>query len=212
MKIRKIEVLSLAIILATFLVAIFIYPQMPDKVVSHWGMNGEANGYMGKFWGIFLLPTIILVCYFIFLFIPHIDPKKQNILKFQKYYDMFILTFILFFVYVYALTIFWNLNYNFIFIQFMAPALALIFYVVGIMLRHVEPNLSIGIRTPWTIADDDVWYKTHKLGSKLFKISAVVCLFGIIIPQYAFYFILLPIIITAVYLVLYSYLEYRKSF
>jgi uncharacterized membrane protein len=95
--------------------------------------------------------------------------------------------------------------------QFLTPALAILFYIVGIMFKYVEPNLSIGIRTPWTIANDDVWHKTHKLGSKLFKIAAFICLLGIIMPQYALYFVLLPIIIASLYLVLYSYLEYRKT-
>lgn len=211
MRIRKIEVLSFVVVLATFLVAVLIYPQMPDRIVSHFGLRGEANGYMGKFWGVFLLPTIMLIIYFIFLFIPRIDPKKENIQKFKKYYDFFILAFMLFFVYIYALMIFRNLNYSFNFIQFMAPALALLFYVVGVLLKHAEPNLTIGIRTPWTITNDEVWYKTHKLGSKLFKVVAFICLLGIILPKYALYFVLLLVIASAVYLVFYSYLEYRKT-
>jgi uncharacterized membrane protein len=211
MKIRKVEILSFFVVLATFVVAVLVYPQMPDRIVSHWGINGEANDQMGKFWGVFLLPTITLICYLILTIIPRTDPKKQNIQKFQKYYDLFILAFTIFFVYVYMLTIFWNLNYHFVFMQFLTPALAILFYIVGIMFKYVEPNLSIGIRTPWTIANDDVWHKTHKLGSKLFKIAAFICLLGIIMPQYALYFVLLPIIIASLYLVLYSYLEYRKT-
>jgi uncharacterized membrane protein len=166
---------------------------------------------MGKFWGMFLLPTIMLVCYLIFLIIPRLDPKKENIRKFEKYYDLFILTFIFFFAYIYSLFIFWNLGYHFILIQFMAPALALLFYVVGVMITHAEPNWTIGIRTPWTLSSEEVWYKTHKLGGKLFKVTAVISLLGIFLPQYAIYFIFIPVIAAAIYLVLYSYLEYRKK-
>lgn len=35
---------------------------------------------------------------------------------------------------------------------------------VGNLLPRVRPNSVIGIRTPWTIRDDTVWTKTHRLG------------------------------------------------
>jgi uncharacterized membrane protein len=191
-------------------VAILIYPNLPDKMASHWGLNNEVNGYMGKFWGTFLTPIVMFGCWLLFVIIPRIDPKKQNIQKFLKYFDIFILVFMLFFVYIYDLTIFWNLGYEFIFIQLMTPALALLFYFIGMMIEHAEPNWTIGIRTPWTLSNEDVWYKTHKLGGKLFRIVAIISLLGMIIPKYAVYFILLPIILVVIYLFVYSYLEYRK--
>jgi uncharacterized membrane protein len=184
---------------------------MPDRIASHWGFNNEVNGYMGKFWGVFLLPIVILGCTILFMIIPRIDPKKQNIQKFKKYFDLFISVFLLFFVYVYALTIFWNLGYHFILIQFMAPALALLFYTIGVMVKHAEPNWTIGIRTPWTLSSEEVWYKTHKLGGKLFQIVAFISLLGAVLPQYAFYFILFPIIIAVIYVFVYSYLEFHKK-
>ena len=211
MKLRRVEIMSFVLVLVTFLAAYLVYPQMPERIATHWGLNNEVNGHMGKFWGVFLLPIIMLVCYLIFIIIPHLDPKKENIRKFEKYYDLFILTFIFFFAYLYSLFIFWNLGYHFILIQFMAPALALLFYVVGVMIVHAEPNWTIGIRTPWTLSNEDVWYKTHKLGGKLFQAVAVISLLGILLPQYAIYFIFIPVIAVALFSVLYSYLEYRKK-
>jgi len=211
MRLPRIEILSFILVLITFIAAVLIYPSMPDRIASHWGFNNEVNGYMGKFWGVFLLPIVILGCTILFMIIPRIDPKKQNIQKFKKYFDLFISVFLLFFVYVYALTIFWNLGYHFILIQFMAPALALLFYTIGVMVKHAEPNWTIGIRTPWTLSSEEVWYKTHKLGGKLFQIVAFISLLGAVLPQYAFYFILFPIIIAVIYVFVYSYLEFHKK-
>lgn len=211
MKLRKNEILSFLLVLVTFLVTVLIYPSLPEKIASHWGFNNEVNGYMGKFWGVFLVPTIMLGCFILFIIIPRIDPKKQNIQKFEKYFDLFILSFMLFFAYIFALTIFWNLGYRFVLIQFMAPAFALLFYVIGIMIKHAEPNWTIGIKTPWTLSDEDVWYKTHRLGGKLFQAVALVSLLGILMPQYAIYFVLFPIIFVVIYLFVYSYLVYRKK-
>lgn len=211
MKLRKIEIASLVLVLATFVGAALVYPYLPDQIASHWGINGEVNGYMGKFWGVYLLPFIMLGCAILFFAIPRIDPKKQNIQKFEKYYNWFVLTFLLFFVYIYKLIIFWNLGYQFDMMRLMVPALALLFYVLGIMVSHAEPNWFIGIRTPWTLSSEDVWYKTHKLGGKLFRVVAVVSLLGVVIPQYAIWLLVLPILAVALYLVVYSYLEYHKQ-
>jgi uncharacterized membrane protein len=79
------------------------------------------------------------------------------------------------------------------------------------MIGHAEPNWTIGIRTPWTLSNEEVWYKTHKLGGKLFRVVAVLSLLGLIFPQHAVWFILVPVVIVAIYLVVYSYLEYRKK-
>ncbi|MFA6301217.1 MAG: SdpI family protein [Candidatus Paceibacterota bacterium] len=211
MKLKKIEILSFVLVLATFVAAVLIYPYMPDKIVSHWGLNNQANGYMGRFWGVFLLPMIMLGCSVLFMVITRVDPKKENIQKFEKYFDMFILSFLLFFAYVYALMIFWNLGYHFILIQFMAPALAFLFYVAGVMISHAEPNWTIGIRTPWTLSSEDVWHKTHRLGGKLFKAVAIISLLEIVMPQYSVYIILFPILATVIYLFAYSYVEYHKK-
>ena len=211
MKLKKIEILSFVIVLATFVAGILVYPHMPERIASHWGANGQVNGYMGKFWGTFFLPVIMLACALLFLTIIRIDPKKQNIEKFRKYFNMFILTFLLFFSYIYALIIFNNFGYQFNMLQFLAPALAVLFFVVGTMIKHAEPNWTIGIRTPWTLSNEEVWYKTHQLGGKLFQIVAVISLLGIIMPQYAVWVIILPVLAVALFLVLYSYLEYRKK-
>lgn len=209
--IRKNEIISLVLVLATFVVGAIVYPHLPDQMVTHWGLRNQANGHMGKFWGVFLLPILVFGITLLLMVITRIDPKRQNIEKFTKYFDLFILTFILFFVYVYALSIFWNLGYRFILIQYMAPALAILFYVIGIMIKHAEPNWSIGVRTPWTLSNEDVWYKTNKLGGILFQVVAVISLFGIIMPQYAVYFILLPTIAVVIYLFVFSYLEFNKK-
>lgn len=211
MKLRKAEILSFVLVLATFVAALLIYPYMPEKIASHWGIDNEVDGYMGKFWGTFLVPVMMLGFSILFIVIPRIDPKKQNIEKFEKYFDLFIFAFMFFFVYIYALTIFWNLGYMFNLIQFMAPAFAILFYVIGIMTKHAEPNWTIGIRTPWTLSNENVWRQTHERSGKLFQAVGVLSLLGILVPNYAIYFVLFPVIFVAIYSFVYSYLIYKKE-
>jgi len=207
---KKTTLAIFLIILLSFAVGVYFYRQMPDKMVSHWNARGEADGHMPKFWGLFLMPIISVVMALLFFTFPKIDPLKENVKKFRKYFDAFILLILLFLFYLYLLTIFWNRGMRFNFIFALVPSFAILFYYLGVLVEHAERNWFIGIRTPWTLSNDEVWQKTHKIGGKLFKVAGIIALLGIIFPNYAFFFVIFPVIVVSIYTAIYSYFEYRK--
>jgi uncharacterized membrane protein len=211
MNMKKTELVILGIILVSFILGIYFYPLMPEKIASHWNAQGQVNGYLPKFWGLFLMPFLSIALFLLFVFIPKIDPLKSNIKRFRKYYDRFILLIIAFLFYVYLLTIFWNIGMRFNLGQGLVPAFAILFYYCGILIENAKRNWSIGIRTPWTLSNEKVWEKTHKVGGKLFKIAGVIALFGALFPDYALFYIIIPVILVVAYAFVYSYLEYQKE-
>jgi uncharacterized membrane protein len=208
---RKCELFAVGLILISFILGIYVYPQLPGKLASHWNAQGKADGYMSKFWGLFLLPIISCGLFLLFLLIPRIDPLKANIDKFRGYYDGFMAIIMLFFFYLYLLTILWNLGRRFNMIAFLTPAFGILFYYCGILIKHAKRNWFIGIRTPWTLSSETVWEKTHQIGEKLFKIAGVLALLGVLFQRYAFALVIIPIIIAALYTFIYSYFEYQKE-
>ena len=208
---KKSQVVILGLILMSFLIGVCLYSQMPEKMASHWNSKGEVDDYMPRFWALFLMPILSFGLFLLFLLVPKIDPLKQNIEKFRKYYDGFIVLIIGFLFYVYLLTIFWNLGFRFNMAQLMMPALGALFYYCGVLIENAKRNWFIGIRTPWTLSSEMVWDKTHKLGGKLFKIAGIIALFGIILESYAFIFLIIPVIFISIYLIAYSYFEFQKE-
>lgn len=206
----KSKLFSIIAILFGFGTAIYFYPLLPSQIASHWNAQGAVNGYMDKFWGLFLLPILMLVFTAFFYLIPKIDPRKENIEKFEGNFESFILVFNLFMLYVYVLTILWNIGYRPDMVLSLMPAFAFLFYFMGSLLGKAKRNYMIGIRTPWTLANDIVWDKTHKLGEKLFKLTGIITLLGLLSVQYAFWFLFFPLIITIVWLFVYSYVEFQK--
>lgn len=211
MKISLAEKIAIGIVLTSFIVGVLVYPYLPMQVASHWNSAGVVNGYLPKFWGAFLFPIILLVVVGIFIAIPKIDPRAAAIQKFRRYYDLFVVTFSLFFFYLYLVTLVWNIGVHFNFISVVIPAIAVLFFVVGLMITHAEPNWTIGIRTPWTLSSETVWRKTHQLAGPLFKVAAVVSLLGLIFPQTAFWFVIVPVVAASLFSVLYSYIVYREE-
>lgn len=208
MKIKK--TIPLFFIIISFLIAFYVWPQMPDLIASHWGVSGQVDGYMSKFWGLFFMPFLSVVLYILLLFLPKLDPYKKNFSEFQNHYDNFMIVIFGFFTYIYLLTIFWNLYYHFNMIQFLSPAFSILFYFTGDLISKTKQNWFVGIRTPWTISNPIVWKKTHAIGSKLFKLIGISSLFGVLFPNQAFYFLLIPNIFTVIFVFVFSYLEYRK--
>ncbi|MBI4303131.1 MAG: SdpI family protein, partial [Chloroflexi bacterium] len=137
---------------------------------------------------------------------------RANIEKFKKHYYGFIMLVLLFMFYVHLLTILWNLGIQFDMIRLLVPAFGAILYGCGILLEKSKKNWFIGIRTPWTLSNERVWDKTHRLGARLFKVAAILTLGGIFFRDYAIVFILIPVILVSLFTVVYSYLTYQKEF
>ncbi|MCJ7450788.1 MAG: SdpI family protein [Candidatus Nanohaloarchaeota archaeon QJJ-9] len=188
----------------------YFYPRLPSEMVMHWSTEGAADSQMPKPQATFLIPLFSLFFMGLYKAVPKIDPLKENIEEFRTYFEWFIAGIIAFLVYLQGITYALNLGYSFNITQAIAPALAGIFYAVGVLLKNAERNWFIGLRTPWTLSSEEVWEKTHEKGSLVFKVLGVVSLAGLIIPQYFEYIILPGAVFAAVFSFVYSYLVYRR--
>ncbi|VVB58220.1 Uncharacterised protein [Candidatus Anstonella stagnisolia] len=201
---------AMAIVLA-FAIAFWFYPQIPDRIAVHWGIEGNADGFAQKEFWIFLVPILMVVLALLLYIIPKMDPKRKNIEQFWEKYCWFIAAIEIFMLYLQALIVVWNMGIEFNMGQALAPAFAGLFYFMGSLVQVAKQNWTIGIRTPWTLSSKGVWEKTHKLGGKLFKACAVLCLLGILLPKYSLVFVVAPVLFSAVYLFAYSYIEYSNE-
>ena len=213
MSTRKMIVSVLVLLLVTTLAGVLHWNGLPDPMASHWGINDQVNGTMPKFWGVFLVPLISLGLFLLFLLIPAIDPLKANIAKFRDAFNLFMAFITLFLMYVQGLTLAWNLGFtHFKMSTSLMPALGLLFILVGYMIRKAKRNFFIGIRTPWTLSSDKVWDETHRMGSWLFMGSGVLAIVGSFFGgMTAFWLLFVPLIGSAVFLVIYSYLLYQQE-
>jgi uncharacterized membrane protein len=208
---RNTESIALGIIILSVAVSALFYSQLPDKMASHWNATGDVNDYAPKFFALAIMPVLSLVLLGLFVLIPRIDPLGKNIEKFRKQYDTFVILIIAFMAYINFVTLAWNLGVKFSLIQFLVPAFAVLFYYVGVLMEHAQPNWFVGIRTPWTLSSEKVWRKTHETGSKLFKALGIASLIGLVFPAIAIWLILGFAIAICVWSFVYSYLEFKKE-
>ena len=213
MSTRTTIILVLLMIVGATLAGLLLWNRLPEQMASHWNINDQVDGYMSKFWGVFMVPLITLGMFVLFLVIPSIDPLKANIAQFREAFNLFIVLMVAFMLYIYGLTLAWSLGYtDFRMSSTMLPAIGLLFIFIGFMLRQAKRNFFIGIRTPWTLSSDTVWNKTHQLGAILFMASGILAFIGGIFGgMTAFWFLFVPLIGSTLLLLIYSYVLYRRE-
>lgn len=207
-KIRA-DVISLVFVATAFIVAAVLYPSLPEQIPTHWNASGEVDGYMKKPGGVLIMPAMALITYVIMKVIPVISPKGFRTDKFSDVIAVLQVTLVGFMSIVAVLVLLEARGLNVRINEMIIAGTGLLFVIIGNYLGKVRKNFFIGIRTPWTLASDEVWNRTHRIGGKLFMLSGVIIWIGALLG--------LPLTWTvgvAVGLVLipvvYSYFLYRR--
>lgn len=215
---KKSNWLLLGIILSTFLIGILLYPKLPDKIPLHWNLSGEVDNYGGKFFGTFLIPALNLLMFFFFLFLPKVDPRKDNYSKFGSAYTIFrwamhIFLSIMFIVIMIQTLMGANNVPWYLKISFLIPLfVSIMFIIIGNYLGKIKDNFFIGIRTPWTLSSKEVWHKTHRLTSKLYVISGLLGIIGSFFTDIVSFIMLIgPILLSTAISIIYSYVLFQRE-
>ena len=213
MKSKRNIALMWGISLVPVIILIIIYGKMPETVPTNFGFDGTINAYGSKatLWTLVGLGPLMAS---LFQFMPRIDPRKRNYEKFQKYYDVFAIFMELFMLGISSM----------IFVEILRPGtvsigrsvtvlVCLLFLLMGNMMGKIKHNYFFGIKTPWTLADPDVWNRTHRLGGRIWFVIGILLLpCCLLLPEKVFFVLLMAGILgsTAVLLIL-SYLWYRQK-
>jgi len=200
-------------VLAAFVVSAIAYRRLPERVPVHWDVHGNVNGYGSRFAGAFGMPLLMLGLWLLLRLLPRIDPRRANYAKFADTYDLFVDSLVgLLLVMQLALlanTLGWPVS-----MERVAPVLiGLQFIILGNALPRARPNWWFGIRTPWTLSNDRVWARTHRVaGYLLAGAGAVLLLIGAFAPtSLAFALGVGAVVAASVGSLVYSYFAWRQE-
>lgn len=203
--------ISIILILIGLFAGLFLSAQLPDPMPSHWNAAGQVDGYMPKVFGVWMMPVITFLLVLLLAFIPSLDPLKANVETFRSSYNLFLLVFVGFMLYVHLLVLFASLGWQFNMVTLMMPAMGLLFIMIGYMMQNTKRNYFIGIRTPWTLSSDYVWDETHKLGAKTFMLAGVVVFFSSFFGVIGVFLMLVALLLGTLIPIAYSYRLHQKS-
>lgn len=210
-EILKKEWYVLLILLMPFVASAILWDDLPDVVPTHFNIQGEADDYGPKWMTAIMIPAIGLATYFMLIFLPAIDPKKR-IESNQKPIAAIRIYTSLFMVGIYAFVMSITLGSAIDLVDYLFAAVGLFFMIIGNYLNSVKPNYFIGVRTPWTLENPEVWRLTHRLTSKIWIVGGILfiivpLLFGI--PNAAYLTAFIIVVLAGIPLV-YSYIAFKK--
>ncbi|MCW3085000.1 MAG: SdpI family protein [Bacteroidetes bacterium] len=210
MKTLKKDWLTWIIILSPLVLIIGCWDKFPDQIPTHFGMNGQPDDYSGKAFGLLMLPAINVLTYLLFLVLPKIDPRGKNYKLFADKYKIIRIIFHAFFTFIFFLTAFYALGNHFNLSLIMFYGLLTLFLLLGNYIGNVRPNFFIGVRTAWTLSNEEVWVKTHRLTAKIWVFGSLIMMVILPFVPQPDYIILPFIIIISIIPIVYSYLIFRK--
>jgi len=157
------------------------YAQLPARVATHWGIDGRADGWSSPLLASLLIPAVGLVLALIFLALPKIDPRREAYQEPRSPYWIVSNAVLVLLVIVHSLVLGHALGWVINAVPAVTTAVGMLFVLIGAVMPRMRPSWFMGIRTPWTLSNDDVWVKTHMLGGKLFVVAgAAVAVSGLL--------------------------------
>jgi uncharacterized membrane protein len=201
---------GLFLIILVVIGTVISYPYLPSKVGVHWNYKGAPDSFENKSYGVIILPFTMIAMYLVTMVLPKIDPKKSNYQRFQGTYFRIMNGILLFLFLFQAVQI--TSGLGIVNPKYAVPEIVGILLIfVGNLAPKFKPNYFVGIRTPWTLASEDVWKKTHRFGGKVFVISGLLMLLVPFVPAIIqAYYVILLIVICLALIVLSSYYYFIK--
>ena len=190
-------IITSLITLLPILLGLIIWNKLPDQIATHWGADGQADGYSGKAFAVFGMPCILAVLQLFVSFITLNDPKRRNIHKKP-------LTLVLWVIPVmslitngitYGVALGMEINVGII----VSILIGILFIILGNYMPKLQQNYTVGIRVPWTLNSTENWNRTHRLGGKMFILGGFLLIIsgflGSVMGDYGIFVALIVIVV-----------------
>ncbi|NQZ03914.1 SdpI family protein [Idiomarina sp.] len=198
----------LFIVLSAVFVAA-IYKQLPQEIPSHWNFAGEVDDYQSKPLGAWLMTLLMIALWALMECLHVLSPKGYSIDSFRTTIGLITNLMLGFLLLIQVAQLSVALGAELELPTIIMVGVGVLFICLGNYLGKLRKNFFIGIRTPWTLASDEVWYKTHRVGSYCFVIIGAVLVSRAwwTIPQSLF---IALIVALALVPTVYSFVIYRR--
>ncbi|TDO71488.1 putative membrane protein [Flavobacterium chryseum] len=207
----KKELPIIGIVLTPFVYLALIWKSLPEKVPTHWNIEGKIDNWGDRSLLILLVFMLPVLMYLITIVAEKIDPKKRIALMGSKFYQLkfFMVLFMsllaLFFIYI-------SKNQNFSSPNLIYVFVGVLLMVLGNYFKVIQPNYFIGIRTPWTLENREVWKATHVFAGKIWFLGGIIIVLGgLVFPGFTFSKAFISIGVTiALVPIIYSYFKFQN--
>lgn len=207
---RTTQWISLGLCLLALLVSAALYERLPEQVATHFNLAGEADRWSDPLTAALVTPASMAALWLVLWGLPKISPQGWRVEPFENVWNRCQLAILAFMLALHVGLLghamgWWGADMG----RLVMIGVGLLFMTLGNYLGKTTRNFFLGIRTPWTLASDEVWRRTHRLGGWLMVIGGLAL---VVMAFIGVHQLVLFALITAVALVpvVYSFFVYRS--
>jgi len=213
---NSLGILSLLLVSAILAIALWVGSGLPAdlRLPMRWNLAGQPTDFASKWLALLLPAGITAATALLFYFLPALEPRREGLERSQGLYlrgwAAILLIGVAVEIAMVSTAIGWNVPVDTLLIVSMGAILVLI----GDQLGKSRSMYMIGVRTPWTLASEEVWIKTHRLAGKLMVGAglAMIALAFLGLPPAALAALLIGLVAVAAGVpIVYSYVAWRRE-
>jgi uncharacterized membrane protein len=206
---RNYYFIGVGLIVLVLAMTAIAYPHLPDRVPTHWDAHGNVNGWSDKSKLFIIQPGMMAGILLLFWALPWLSPKHFEVDSFRTTYLFIMLAILATLAYIHVLIIAAGLSWHIDVGRAVVGGVCLLIALLGNVLGKVRRNFYVGIRTPWTIANEHVWNATHRLAAKTFFAGGLLGLVAVILNA-PFWLPVVAILAAALIPTVYSLAFYKQ--
>lgn len=205
----KLLISSIAILLP-MVFGLIVWNKLPEQIATHWGADGNVNGWSNRSFAVFALPLFIFLTHWFCIFCTSRDSKNKS--QSKKVFGMVLwicpITSLVANGMIYATALGKTIDMNFI----VYLLTGLFFVIIGNYLPKCKQNYTIGIRVKWALENEENWNATHRFSGKVWAIGGVLMMGCSFIPEeISMYVFIALILVLSILSVGYSYYYFKTK-
>jgi uncharacterized membrane protein len=162
------------ITLALLVAGLVLIPHLPERVPTHWNLHGNVNGYSSRFQAVTIMPAIMAGIMLMFAVLPALSPRHFEIEPFLSTYLYLMLVITVALAYFQAIILWAAFRPGLPINQTILGGICVLWMLMANVMGKVKRNFFVGIRTPWTLASEQVWYATHRFAARVWMWSGFI--------------------------------------
>lgn len=216
MKLAKPLVASAILIGLMLAISAYAWVHLGDgPVATHFGADGRPNGFAPKRDAVLAMPILSLLLVGLLAGLPPIMPQRARLERSWGAYVTVWLAVLTLLLVVHGALMAYALGAKIDMVRTSVIGVGALIAVIGNLFGKVRYNYVFGIRTPWTLADERVWDKTHRFAGRGMVLGGLVVLIaGVSTPaslEPLLIWILMAGVLTPIVAsTVYAYLESRR--
>ena len=173
-RLSKVTIITTVLTLLPMILGAVLYDRLPDVVATHWGLNGQPDGWSAKWMACFGIPGFMAAINLIVSIATEGESRLNGTSRVVVDISRWIVPVLS--IIMVPMMLFYELGYEMNVEKIVCTIMGVLFVVLGNYLPKCRQNYYVGIKLPWTLSSEENWNKTHRLGGFVWMICGILML------------------------------------